>query len=355
VKRGLAITPVQFGIAFTQAAMNQAGALVLVYQDGSVQVNHGGTEMGQGLHTKIRQVAAEVLGVPPALVRVMPTSTDKVPNTSATAASSGADLNGAAVRDACETLRARLLPVAMAMLAPRAPHPVRAEDVVLAGGRAFLASAPETGVAFGDLARQAALGRISLAATGHHATPGLHYDRAAGRGRPFQYFACGAAVSEVEVDGLTGAVRLLRVDVLHDVGESLNPLVDRGQIEGGFVQGMGWLTTEELVWDGDGRLLTHGPGTYKIPLITDVPPDFHVRLLPRAAQDGAVFGSKAVGEPPLMLALSVREAIRDAVAAFGAGGEVSLASPATAEAILDAIEAVRAGPRAAEAAAPAAR
>jgi xanthine dehydrogenase large subunit len=347
LKRGLAITPVKFGVAFTQTPLNQAGALVLVYQDGSVQVNHGGTEMGQGLHTKLWQVAAECLGVPLEQVRLMPTGTDKVPNTSATAASSGSDLNGEAVRAACETLKARLAPVAAALLAWRLGRPVDTGELVFADGRVSASTVPGTAVDFAAVAHRAWLERISLTATGFYRTPDLHYDRAQGRGRPFHYYACGAAVSEVEVDGLTGQFRLLRVDILHDVGASLNPLVDRGQIEGGFVQGMGWLTTEELVWDREGRLLTRGPGTYKIPLITDVPAAFHVRLLTRSAQAGVIFGSKAVGEPPLMLAISVREAIRDAIAAFGGGGEVPLPSPATPEAILLAIEAFTRRPAAA--------
>ncbi len=340
-KRGIAITPVKFGISFTQAHLNQAGALVLIYRDGSVQVNHGGTEMGQGVHIKVLQVAAEVLGVPLEGIRLMPTRTDKVPNTAATAASSGSDLNGQAVRAACETLKARLAPAAAALLAARLPQPIHPDDLIFRNGLVYAASAPETALPFADVVQRACQERIGLAATGYYRTPNLYYDRAKGRGRPFHYFACGAAISEVEVDGLTGEFRLLRVDILHDVGESLNPLVDRGQIEGGFAQGMGWLTMEELVWDQEGRLLTHGPGTYKIPVITDIPDAFRVRLLPRAAQEGVIFGSKAVGEPPLMLAISVREAIRDAVAAFGPGGEVSLAAPATPEAILLAIQAVK--------------
>jgi xanthine dehydrogenase large subunit len=346
-KRGLAITPVKFGISFTTAFLNQAGALVLVYADGSVQVNHGGTEMGQGLNTKILQVAADSLGVPPAWVRLMPTRTDKVPNTSATAASSGADLNGAAVQNACETLTARLAPIAAGLLASRSGHPVAPEDVRFAGGRAWgPPQTPEDGVDFREVARQAHLARVSLAATGYYRTPEIHYDRLTGRGRPFHYFAFSVAASEVEVDGLTGEHVLRRVDILHDVGDSLNPLVDLGQIEGGFVQGMGWLTMEEVLWDGEGRLLTHAPSTYKIPTVADVPLAFRVRLLPKAPQPGVVYGSKAVGEPPLMAAISVREAIRDAVAAFGPAGAsfaVPLASPATPEAILRAVEAVRRG------------
>ena len=342
-RRGLAITPVKFGISFTTTFLNQAGALILIYADGSVQVNHGGTEMGQGLHTKMLQVAADGLGVPVEWVRLMPTRTDKVPNTSATAASSGADLNGAAVRAAAGTLLERLAPVAAGLIAARTGQAVPPEDVRFAAGRAWAPpGGADSGVDFRDVVRAAYLARVSLAATGYYRTPDLHFDRASGRGRPFHYFAFGVAVSEVEVDGLTGEATLRRVDILHDVGESLNPHVDRGQIEGGFVQGAGWLTCEEVLWDREGRLLTHAPSTYKIPTIADVPTDFRVTLLPRAAQPGVVYGSKAVGEPPLMAAISVREAIRDAVAAFGppgpAAGGLRLDTPATPEATLRAIE-----------------
>lgn len=335
-KRGIGMTPVKFGISFTNTMLNQAGAHVLIFADGSVQVNHGGTEMGQGLHTKILAIASRELGIAPAHVRVMATRTDQVPNTSATAASSGTDLNGAAVRNACVTLRERLAPVAAEMLSEKAGSVVAAEQVIFAGDHAR-AGAHE--VPFSNVTMRAWINRVSLAATGFYATPEIGWDRAAGKGRPFYYFACGAAVSEVEVDGFTGMMQVRRVDILHDCGESLNEGVDRGQVEGGFVQGMGWLTAEELVWDEKGRLLTHSPDTYKIPSIGDVPKDFRVKLLPKAAQPGVVHGSKAVGEPPLMLAISVREAIRDAVAAFRDGGEVALASPATCEAIWRAIRA----------------
>ena len=315
VKRGLAITPVKFGISFTFTPYNQAGALVLIYRDGTVQVNHGGTEMGQGIHTKILGVVMRELGVPVESVRMMPTATDKVPNTSATAASSGSDLNGAAVRNACVELRERLAPI-VAELGPDAT--------------------------FADVVERAYMQRVSLAAGGFYATRGIHWDRAAGRGRPFHYFACGAAVSEVEVDGFTGMSTVRRVDILHDVGDSLNPAVDRGQIEGGFVQGMGWLTREELKWDAKGRLLTHSASTYQIPAFSDAPADFRVAFFADATQPNVIHGSKAVGEPPLMLAISVREAIRDAVAAFGKGaGEIALASPATGEAVFAAIHAIR--------------
>ncbi len=335
LKRGLAMTPVKFGISFTTAFYNQAGALVLIYKDGSVQVNHGGTEMGQGLHTKIWQVAADALGVPLDAIRIMPTRTDKVPNTSATAASSGSDLNGAAVLAACETLRARLAEVAARRFG------CTPAEVVFTGGRVCAGGAAQADVAFADIVAAAYLERVSLSATGYYRTPDVHYDRASGTGKPFHYFAYGAAVSEVEVDGFTGQYRLVRTDILHDAGESLSPLVDRGQIEGGFVQGTGWLTTEELVWTRDGALATSGASTYKLPSLGECPPVFQVAMLEKAPEPGVVHGSKAVGEPPLMLAISVREALREAVAAFGTGGVVELALPATPEAVFWAIERAR--------------
>jgi xanthine dehydrogenase large subunit len=359
VKRGLAVTPVKFGISFTLTHFNQAGAFVNIYQDGTVQVNHGGTEMGQGLHTKVLGVAMRELGLPAAAIRLMTTSTDKVPNTSATAASSGADLNGAAVAAACVTLRERLAAVAAAMLAEtvggasrpemsragsipqdRGVKPLlQSEEVGFENGFVFAKKNPKACVPFAEVCRRAYTERVSLSATGYYQTPGIHWDWAKAEGRPFHYFACGAAVAEVEVDGYTGMARVRRVDIVHDVGDSLNPGVDRGQIEGGFVQGMGWLTSEELKWDAQGRLLTHSASTYQIPAISDAPAEFNVTLLPRATQAHTIHGSKAVGEPPLMLAFSVREAIRDAVGAFGpAGGEVRLASPATGEAIFAAIQ-----------------
>jgi xanthine dehydrogenase large subunit len=278
--------------------------------------------MGQGLHTKMRQVAATALGVPLSLVRLAPTRTDKVPNTSATAASSGADLNGAAVRDACLQVLARLEPV-RARLGPDA--------------------------SWAEVVRTAYFERIQLWAAGFYRTEGLVWDSTAMRGQPFKYFAYGVAASEVEVDGFTGAHTLRRVDIVHDVGDSLSPLVDVGQIEGGFVQGAGWLTLEDLRWDessgpGRGRLLTQAASTYKLPSFSEMPPVFHVSLLADATEDGAVHGSKAVGEPPLMLAFSVREAIRQAVAAFGAPGtSVDLPSPAIPEAVFWAVEHARAG------------
>ncbi len=366
-KRGIAITPVKFGISFTVTHLNQAGSFVLIYQDGTVQLNHGGTEMGQGLHTNVAMIAANELGISREQIRVMPTSTDKVPNTSATAASAGTDLNGAAVKNACEILRTRLAPIALSLLTaktktPSEPDITRASSpddkrtaemrdkehkagekhLVFAEGFVFDRRNPNSKVSFVDVVRKAYLERASLSATGFYATPGIHWDRNAGRGKPFHYFSNGAAVTEVEVDGFTGMHRVLRVDILHDVGDSINEGVNRGQVEGGFVQGMGWLTTEELKWDDKGRLLTHSPDTYKIPSVGDTPQIFNVTLLKNATQKNVIHGSKAVGEPPLMLAISLREAIRDAVAAFGnKPSEVELASPATCEAIWRAIQKVK--------------
>jgi xanthine dehydrogenase large subunit len=354
-KRGLAITPVKFGISFNKTEYNQAGALVLIYQDGSIQLNHGGTEMGQGLHTKMIGVAARTLGVAPTRIQIMTTSTDKVPNTSATAASSGSDLNGQAIKAACDTLLARLAPVAAQLLGGQPEDVVFADDQVTlrAPVGAGLSRDPQQDLAtqgrshgaigFNDLVRAAYNARISLSSTGYYRTPVIHWDAAAGTGHPFYYFSFGAAVCEVEVCGHTGVHRLRRVDILHDVGESLNEGIDRGQIEGGFVQGLGWLTCEELRFGADGRLLTDAPGTYKIPTVADVPAELHVDLCRRSRAPGVdvIFGSKAVGEPPLMLALAVREALRDAVAAFGDAREVLLDSPATPEAIHRAIGRVR--------------
>ncbi len=332
IKRGIAITPVKFGISFTAKFFNQAGALVLVYRDGSVQVNHGGTEMGQGLHTKMLQVAAEALGVPLESVRIMPTRTDKVPNTSATAASSGSDLNGAAVRHACDQIVERLRDVAATMLE------ADASDITFQNGEVQRADI-STGLTFPEVVEKAYLERVQLSATGFYRTPGIHFDEKTGRGKPFHYFAYGAAVTEVEVDAFTGMYRIVRVDILHDVGDSLSPLVDLGQVEGGFMQGLGWLTQEELWWAPDGRLATGNASTYKLPSLGELPDELNVRLLPKATEPGVVYGSKAVGEPPFMLAISAREAIRHAVSAYAAEGQpVELVSPATAEHTYWAIE-----------------
>ncbi|POX43413.1 xanthine dehydrogenase molybdopterin binding subunit [Streptomyces sp. Ru73] len=339
-KRALAITGIKFGISFNLTAFNQGGALVLIYKDGSVLINHGGTEMGQGLHTKMLQVAATTLGIPLHKVRLAPTRTDKVPNTSATAASSGADLNGGAIKNACEQLRARLLQVAASQLG------ANASDVRIVEGVARALGSDQE-LAWDDLVRTAYFQRVQLSAAGYYRTEGLHWDAKTFRGSPFKYFAYGAAATEVEVDGFTGAYRIRRVDIVHDVGDSLSPMIDIGQVEGGFVQGAGWLTLEDLRWDtGDGphrgRLLTQAASTYKLPSFSEMPEEFHVTLLENATEEGAVYGSKAVGEPPLMLAFSVREALRQAAAEFGpAGVSVELASPATPEAVYWAIEAAR--------------
>ena len=340
-KRGLAITPVKFGISFNLTAFNQAGALVHVYKDGSVLINHGGTEMGQGLHTKMIQVAATALGVPMAAVRLAPTRTDKVPNTSATAASAGADLNGGAVKNACDQIRERLAIVAAGRLG------VPADDVRFADGVVTGLGAGDQRIAWPDLVRDAYTQRVQLWAAGFYRTEGLHWDAERMQGEPFKYFAYGAAAAEVEVDGFTGAYRLRRADIVHDVGDSLSPLIDLGQIEGGFVQGVGWLTLEELLWDetdgpNRGRLNTQAASTYKIPSFSEMPEEFNVHLFERATESGVVYGSKAVGEPPLMEAFSVREALRQAVGAFGpAGWSVTLASPATPEAVYWAVRAAR--------------
>ncbi|MER6516767.1 xanthine dehydrogenase molybdopterin binding subunit [Streptomyces sp. NPDC001553] len=341
-KRALALTGIKFGISFNLTAFNQAGALVLVYKDGSVLINHGGTEMGQGLHTKMLQVAATTLGIPLHKVRLAPTRTDKVPNTSATAASAGADLNGAAVKNACEQIRERLLQVAGTRLG------ANASDVRIVEGVARALGSDEE-VGWDDLVRTAYFQRVQLSAAGFYRTEGLHWDAKAFRGSPFKYFSYGAAAAEVEVDGFTGGYRIRRVDIVHDVGDSLSPMIDIGQVEGGFVQGAGWLTLEDMRWDtGDGpnrgRLLTQAASTYKLPSFSEMPEEFNVRLLENATEEGAVYGSKAVGEPPLMLAFSVREALRQAAAAFGpAGVGVELASPATPEAVYWAIESARGG------------
>ena len=353
LRRALGITPVKFGISFNLTAFNQAGALVHVYKDGSVLINHGGTEMGQGLHTKMRQVAATALGVPLSSIRLAPTRTDKVPNTSATAASSGADLNGAAIRNACDQIRDRLAEVAARKLNIH-PDDVRFDDGIVTG-----IGFSDDGIPFAKLVNDAYFQRVSLWAAGYYRTPGLHWDAARMQGEPFKYFTYAAAVSEVEVDGFTGAYRLLRADIVHDVGDSLSPLIDVGQIEGGFVQGAGWLTLEELRWDVSdgqrrGRLDTQSASTYKLPSFSEMPEDFRVHLFERATESGVIYGSKAVGEPPLMLALSVREALRQAAAAFGPGGRsVELASPATPEAVYWALDRARTAAR--EAAKPAGR
>ena len=335
LKRGLALAPLKFGISFNVKHFNQAGALVHVYTDGSILVNHGGTEMGQGLNTKVAQVVAHELGVGFGRVRVTATDTQKVANTSATAASTGADLNGKAAQDAARQIRERLAACAATLHGGAAADVVFANDKVQVNGKVL---------DFTALVAQAYVERVQLWSDGFYATPGLSWDRETMQGRPFFYFAYGAAVAEVVVDTLTGEWKLLRADILHDAGQSLNPALDIGQVEGAFIQGMGWLTTEELVWHPQsGKLTTHAPSTYKIPTANDCPPVFNVRLFEGRNVEDSIHRSKAVGEPPLLLPFSVFYAIRDAISAVG-GHRVSppLRAPATSEAILQAITAVRA-------------
>ena len=342
VRRGLALTPVKFGISFNAVHLNQAGALLQLYADGSLLINHGGTEMGQGLFTKVAQVVAGAFDLPIERVRVSATDTARVPNTSATAASSGSDLNGMAALAACETLKTRLA----AFLAGQ--WSVAADAIGWRGGCAVLdpgaAAGAQRSITLAELARLAWRARVSLSAQGYYRTPDIHWDGAAFQGAPFFYFAYGAAVCEVAIDTLTGEHRLLAVDIVHDVGASLNPAIDIGQIEGGFIQGLGWLTSEELVWDDRGRLLTHAPSTYKIPTAGDVPAHFRVELLadtPNRAP--TLHRSKAVGEPPLMLALAAYHALRDAIGSLApAGVPIPLQAPATPEAVLRAVRAVQA-------------
>jgi xanthine dehydrogenase large subunit len=328
LKRGIALTPVKFGISFTLTHLNQAGALVHVYQDGSLHLNHGGTEMGQGLFQKVAQIAAEELGIGLERVSITATSTDKVPNTSATAASSGTDLNGMAVLLATREIKARLTRYAAEA------WNVSEDRVVFRDDRVFIGN---ESVSFGELAKKAIAARVQLSAAGYYKTPKVQWDREKGKGRPFYYFAYGAACSEVMIDILTGESKVTRVDILHDVGRSINPGIDIGQIEGGFVQGMGWLTTEEIVYDEQGRLLTHAPSTYKIPVASDVPADFRVALYTGSNREDTIYRSKAVGEPPLMLAISVFAAIADAIHSLNPDKPVALDAPATPEAILKAV------------------
>jgi xanthine dehydrogenase large subunit len=330
LKRGIALTPVKFGISFTATLFNQAGALVHVYTDGSVQVNHGGTEMGQGLHTKVSQIVADELGI--AFERVMATASDtsKVANASATAASAGTDLNGRAAQYAARHVRDNLAAFVGGL------DGCGAGAIRFAGGRVH---SPKTTRSFEAVVGMAYANRIQLWSDGFYRTPKIHYDKTTLSGRPFYYFAYGAACTEVAIDTLTGESKVLKVDILHDVGRSINPAIDIGQIEGGFVQGMGWLTTEQLVWNDKGVLSTHAPSTYKIPTAGDVPQHLKVALWPEPNREDNVFGSKAVGEPPFMLAISVYEALRHAVEqARGGDAAVCLVAPATAENVLKALK-----------------
>jgi xanthine dehydrogenase large subunit len=333
LKKGLALTPVKFGISFTLKHLNQAGALVHVYTDGSVQLNHGGTEMGQGLYIKVAQIVAEVFGLSIDLVRITATTTDKVPNSSPTAASSGADLNGMAAKAAAEIIKARMLAQAASFFDVSKSRIKFSEGKVSAGKKS---------ISFAELAKACHVARVSLSSTGFYATPKLTWDRPNAKGRPFLYFAYGAACSEVTIDTFTGEMKVDRVDILHDVGKSLNPAIDLGQIEGAFVQGMGWLTTEELVFDDKGKLRTHAPATYKIPCASDVPADFRVKLYEsKGNSEDTIYRSKAVGEPPLMLGISVWAAIYDAIASLRLGVSPQLDTPATPENIMRAVKVMR--------------
>jgi xanthine dehydrogenase large subunit len=336
LKKGIALTPCKFGIAFNVTHFNQAGALVHIYTDGSVLVNHGGTEMGQGLNTKVAQVVAHELGIEFGRVRVTATDTSKVANTSATAASTGSDLNGKAAQDAARQLRERLAALAATTYGK---GEVNAADVRFANECLIVG---DTIVPFETIVSKAYLARVQLWSDGFYATPKLYWDQATLRGRPFYYYSYGAAVSEVVIDTLTGEMRVLRADALHDVGASLNPALDVGQVEGGFIQGMGWLTTEELWWKPDGKLMTHAPSTYKIPTVNDTPPEFNVKLFKNRNAEDSIHRSKAVGEPPLLLPFSVFFAIRDAVASVADYRfNPPMNAPATAEEILKGVRAVR--------------
>ena len=330
IKRGLALTPVKFGISFTAKHLNQAGALLHIYTDGSMQINHGGTEMGQGLHTKIQQIVATEFGVPLSAVEVTSTRTDKVPNTSPTAASSGTDINGKAAQNACIEIKSRLAKFYTELVEKPSAEVEFKDGNVLCGSHQ---------IGFVELVQKAYFERISLSANGFYRTPKIHYDRETGKGRPFFYFSYGAAVSEVTVDTLTGEYRVNRVDILHDVGNSINPAIDIGQIEGGFIQGMGWLTSEELLWDDLGRLISHNPATYKIPAVGDTPEVFNVDLYDRPNAEDSIYHSKAVGEPPFMLAMSVWCGLKDAISSLSDYQfDPPIAPPATPEKVLKAIQ-----------------
>jgi xanthine dehydrogenase large subunit len=335
LKKGIALTPVKFGISFTVQHLNQAGALVHVYTDGTIHLSHGGTEMGQGLNTKVAQIVAEVFQVDVDSVAISSARTDKVPNSSPTAASSGTDLNGKAAQAAAKTIKQRLIDFTCEKYQVDAEHVKFENNHVIVGEQMF---------SFAEFAQIAYMGRVSLSSTGFYKTPKIHFDRATGKGRPFFYFATGAAVSEVIIDTLTGEYKTLRTDILQDVGHSINPAIDIGQIEGAFIQGMGWLTTEELVWNEQGRLLSNNLATYKIPAINDTPKDFRVALVPDTPnREHTIYNSKAVGEPPFMLGISVWSAIKDAISSLS-DYQLSpvLDTPATPERVLWSVELMKA-------------
>jgi len=341
-KKGVALTPVKFGISFTTSFLNQAGAFVNIYKDGTLMVNHGGTEMGQGLYSKIHEIAAQELGLRPEKITVCATNTSKVPNTSATAASSGSDLNGMAVKVAIEKLKSRLCPVAASLLGSGMATPTLPENVIFENNQVIDRTHPDRKIGFKEVVISAYLSQISLSATGFYKTPDLHFDRAIGKGKPFHYFTFGMSVSEILLDTLTGYHKILKTYLIEDVGSSINPAIDTGQVEGGFVQGVGWCTTEEIKWDKNGFLLTHSPDTYKIPGVRDIPEVFDVELLENATNPGTIRNSKAVGEPPFMLAFSVWLAIKDAISAVGNHQfEPDFQIPATNEVILQSIEKIK--------------
>lgn len=342
-KKGLSLTPVKFGISFTTAFLNQAGALVNIYTDGTVLVNHGGTEMGQGIHTKIAVIASEEFGVSPEMVKVNATNTSRIPNTSATAASSGSDLNGMAVKNAIDILKSRIAEVAVAEFATRFPDDkTLKENIVFENNYLSDKVNPIRKISFPEMLKIAYLKQVSLSSTGFYKTPGIFFDKEKGQGTPFYYYAFGMAVSEVMIDTLTGMHTLIRTDIVHDVGDSLVEGIDLGQIQGGFVQGVGWCTTEEMKWDNDGNQLTHSPDTYKIPTVNDIPRDFRVEILKDVPNPGTIRKSKAVGEPPFMLAFSVWLAIKDAISSVGNHEkEPDFTLPATYEVILLSAEKLR--------------
>jgi len=335
-KRGIALTPVKFGISFNTTFLNQAGALVNIYNDGSVQVNHGGIEMGQSLYEKIRMIASLELGINPEFIRINATSTSKVPNTSATAASSGSDMNGMAVKNAIGTLKSRLADVAANLLREKFPgSKLNNEGLIFESNFIFNPSDPEKKISFTDAVNAAYHDRVSLSATGFYKTPDIFFNNDTNKGAPFYYYSFGMAVSEVLVDVLTGQHKLLRTDIIQDAGDSIDEEIDKGQILGGFIQGVGWCTTEEIKWDGSGRLLTHSPDTYKIPTVNDIPEEIRIEIMKNVPNPGTIHHSKAIGEPPFMLAFSVWLAIKDVISAVGNHRlEPGFALPATGEVIL---------------------
>jgi xanthine dehydrogenase molybdopterin-binding subunit B len=336
-KKGLALTPVKFGISFTTAFLNQAGALVLIYKDGSVLINHGGTEMGQGLNTKIINIAAKELGISNEKIKVNATNTAKVPNTSATAASAGTDLNGFAVKNAIDIIKER-----MTVFLSNEYFDCEPKEIIFENNFVYQSNNFENKIDFRDAAMKAYMGQVGLSSTGFYKTPDVHFDREKGQGKPYHYFAYGMSVTEVLLDTLNGHHKMSRVDIVHDVGDSINARIDKGQVEGGFIQGVGWCTTEECKWDDGGNLLNHSPDTYKIPNVQDMPKDFRVELLENVPNDNTIRKSKAVGEPPLMLCFSAWLAIKDAISAVGKHQvEPDFSLPATNEIILLSLDKLR--------------